>query len=81
MRDLMRQIEALAAREQARRVVMVRVRLGALCHMSGEHFREHFEEAAKGTVAEGAALEIKVSDDIRDPHAQDVLLRSIDVES
>jgi hydrogenase nickel incorporation protein HypA/HybF len=77
--DLLRKIEALARSEHAARVSAVRVRIGALAHISPGHFREHFAAGTQGTVAEGARLEIDVSDDIDDPSAQDILLQSIDV--
>lgn len=79
MNDLMRKI-AVAAGEDGSRVTHVRVRLGALCNCSADHFREHFEHAAVGTVAEGASLEIELSSDATDRHAMDVLLESIEVE-
>jgi hypothetical protein len=47
---------------------------------SREYFREHFEQAALGTPVEGARLEIDVSSDETDPHAQDILLEGVDVE-
>lgn len=81
MRDLMRKITALAAEESAARVTRVRVWLGALSHMSPEHFREHFDTSAAGTIAEAAELDIETSQDIRDPNAQGILLRGIEVET
>jgi hydrogenase nickel incorporation protein HypA/HybF len=81
MRSLMRKIDSLAAAEGASRVTTVRVWLGALSHMSAAHFQEHFEQASKATVAEGASLEIEESTDIADPGAQDLMLRSIEVET
>jgi hydrogenase nickel incorporation protein HypA/HybF len=80
MRGLMAKVESAARNERAARVTAVRVLLGALSHFSAEHFREHFEEASRGTLAEGAAIEIEISEDVADPRAQDVVLRSIDVE-
>lgn len=80
MRGLMRQVEALAAHQGASRIVSIRLRLGALSHFSPEHFREHFAHVAPATLAEGAALEISTSEDIHDPHAQDVLIESLEVE-
>jgi hydrogenase nickel incorporation protein HypA/HybF len=62
-------------------VTRVRVWLGALSHMSAAHFKEHFEQASRETVAEGASLEIEESADIDDPDAQALLLRSIEVET
>lgn len=78
--DLMRKLEDLARQHGARRITRVQVRLGTLSHISPEHFREHFEETARGTVAEGAALDIRVSTDLNDPHAQDILLESVEIE-
>lgn len=80
MNDLMRKIAVLAHEQAAERVVGVRVTLGALSHMSAAHFREHFQESATGTVAEGAELFISESDDRTAPFAQDILLEAVDVE-
>ncbi len=80
MRNLMAKIEEIAEAEGAS-VVRVSVWLGALSHMSAEHFAEHFETSAAGTCAEGATLAVTVSDDIGDAHAQDVLLESVELDS
>ena len=58
VRDMVRRLEAVARDAGATRVAGVAVRLGALSQFSPEHFREHFDEEARGTVAEGAALSI-----------------------
>ena len=79
MIGLMRQIEAFAQQEGAGKVTKVVVWCGALSHMTEAHFTEHFDQAAKGTLAEGAALDVTVSQDLSDDRAQDVLLESIDV--
>lgn len=81
MADLMRQILKAAADTKASAVTGVSVWLGALSHMSPEHFAEHFEQAAAGTIAEGAAVSAETSDDINDPHATGVLLNGIEVET
>lgn len=81
MRNLMRQVDEVARRENARRVVAVSVWLGALSHMTEEHFGEHFRQAAAGTMAEGARLEVFLSEDPGHARAQDVLLESIEVET
>lgn len=78
--DLLAKIENLARQNGAQRVVAVRVWLGALSHISAGHFREHFEAGSRGTVADGAALEVEISEDLDDPNAQDILLKSIDVD-
>jgi hydrogenase nickel incorporation protein HypA/HybF len=80
IKGLLRKVEEIARASGARRVVRVRVKLGALSHFSEEHFREHFEYAARGTAAEGAILEVERLTDPADPRAQDVLLESADVE-
>jgi hydrogenase nickel incorporation protein HypA/HybF len=80
MDDLLRAIEARASTEGAKRVTRVRVRLGALSHFSDAHFREHFADAARGTVAEEAEVEVELRTDPTEPEAQGVVLESMDVE-
>ncbi len=79
MADLLKKIEAIAEENNADRVLGVKVRLGALSHISASHFREHFEHAIRDTVAEGAELEVETSDDESDPRAQDILLKSVEL--
>ena len=81
MRSLMGAIEQAAHAENARKVVGISVRLGALSHMTPAHFGEHFAQAAAGTIAEGATLDIEESRDIHEPHAADIVLRGIEVET
>lgn len=76
MNDLMRKIESESA---GARVMCVRVRLGALSHFTPEHFREHFEDASRGTVAEGARVEAELRSDPTEAAAQGVVLVSLDV--
>ncbi len=80
IQDLLQKIEQVAQEHQATKVTGVAVRLGALTHLSADHFREHFEEAAVGSLMEGATLEIEVDTDIEDPNAHDILLMSVDAE-
>jgi hydrogenase nickel incorporation protein HypA/HybF len=80
MRGLVAKLECLARDQHATRIKSVRVWLGALSHFSIEHFREHFEHASRGTLAENALLDIELSTDIADPRAQNVVLESLDVE-
>jgi hydrogenase nickel incorporation protein HypA/HybF len=77
MDRLMRAIEDAAGGQQ---VTRIRVRLGALSHFTPEHFREHFEDASRGTVAEGAEVEAELATDPTEPDAQGVRLESVDVE-
>lgn len=79
MKNLMRKIEDVAREAKASRVAKVKVKLGALSHMSEEHFREHFETSSAGTVAEGAEVMVKLETDTNHPQAQDIILESVDV--
>ena len=81
MQGLMRRIVEVARAEGARRVTGISVWLGALSHMSAEHFAEHFEQAAAGTLAEGARLDVTCSDDLQHGDAESILLKSVDVET
>ena len=80
MRDVMREIDEVGRAGNATRVTRVVVRLGALSHFTPEHFREHFADAAHGTLAEGATVEATVDDDVGSAGAQDVLIESIEIE-
>jgi len=80
MDDLMAKILGVAAAEGAARVTRVSVRLGALSHFTPDHFREHFEDAARGTIAAGADVVAQVEDDVASPFARDVVLASVEIE-
>ena len=81
MDDLMREIAARASAEGATRVTRITVKLGALSHFTPGHFREHFEDASRGTLAEGAEIDAELLTDPTEPNAQGVVLESIDVET
>jgi hydrogenase nickel incorporation protein HypA/HybF len=78
--DLVRELESLARAEGGRRVTRIRVRLGALSHFTPEHFREHFDTAAAGTLAEGADVQAELNEDVTAPGAQGVLLETVELE-
>lgn len=80
MRGLMTQVEEIARAEGAQKVTKIKVWCGALSHMSAEHFAEHFDQIASGSIAENAQLDVTVSDDLTDDRAQDIVLESIDVD-
>ncbi len=80
MDDLVRKLETVAREEGGRRVRSVRVRLGVLSHFTPEHFREHFEDATRGTLAEGAHVEAELGTDPADPAAAGVVLESVELE-
>jgi hydrogenase nickel incorporation protein HypA/HybF len=80
MTGLIGSVEDVAAANGASRVTRVTVRLGALSHFTVDHFVEHFEDAARGTIAEGAAVDATLDDDIASSSAADVVLESVEVE-
>lgn len=77
--DLLKKIEIIANDNGSNRVIAVKVKLGALSHITPEHFTEHFIEETKGTLAEGARLDIEQMTDTKDDNAQDILLESVEV--
>ena len=79
LKSLMSKIEAIAKENNSDMVLGVTVRLGALSHISADHFRDHFDHAAVGTVADGAALTIRELTDMSDPQAQEIILESVEV--
>lgn len=76
IRDVMSRIDEIARAEGATRVTRVQVRLGPLSHVTPAHFCEHFEDAAQGTLAEGAIVDAEVVGD----RAHDVVLESVELE-
>ena len=78
--DLVHRLEAAARDAGAEGVSGVEVWLGAFSQMSAEHFRQHFDEEVRGTVAEGAKLKLEVSNDLDDPRAQSVVLQSVELK-
>jgi len=79
LKDLVREIEAVAEREHASAVTCVRVRIGPMSHMTPAHFVEHFVDATRGTIAEGARCEVEQIDP-KDPLAQSIVLESVDLD-
>ena len=78
--DVVHKLEDLAKEQGGVHVTRIRVRLGALSHFTPEHFREHFEEAAAGTLAEGADVQAELDTDPTAPGAQGVLLETVELE-
>jgi hydrogenase nickel incorporation protein HypA/HybF len=76
--DLVREIESVAALERATGVRAVRVRIGPMSHMTPAHFAEHFADATRGTIAEGARCDVEQIDP-RDPLAQSIVLASVEL--
>ena len=80
VRDVVRRIEDLARATGARRVTCARIWLGALSHLSAEHFREHFAIEAHGSIAASATLSIEASSDLNHPDPQHGRLESGDLD-
>ncbi|MGZ8783729.1 MAG: hydrogenase/urease maturation nickel metallochaperone HypA [Gaiellaceae bacterium] len=80
IRDVMSRIDGIARAEGATRVTRVQVRLGALTHFTPAHFCEHFEDAAQGTLAEGAIVDAEVVGDVGSERAHEVVLESVEIE-
>ena len=78
MTNLIRKVEGLAKDQEGARIGRIKIRLGALSHFSKEHFTDHFLIASRGTIAENAALDLHVDDDIHAPTAADVYLEEVD---
>jgi len=53
IKDLIHKITKIAHEQHASKVLSVTVKLGALSHISPDHFREHFIHASHGTITEG----------------------------
>ncbi|HEY6270472.1 MAG TPA: hydrogenase/urease maturation nickel metallochaperone HypA [Terriglobales bacterium] len=77
MANLLRRIEAVTEEQDGARLCSVKIKLGALSHISPEHLRDHFLIAVCGTAAEGAELVIEASVDPADPRAQEIWLESL----
>jgi hydrogenase nickel incorporation protein HypA/HybF len=76
VRGLVQQIDALAGQNAASRVTVIRLKLGPLAHIEPGHLREHFVEAARGTLAATARLEIETTEELHE-----LTLESIDIET
>jgi hydrogenase nickel incorporation protein HypA/HybF len=79
MDDLVRKVLAVAEAEDASSVSRIRVRLGALSHFTPEHFVEHWIDASRGTLAEGAEVDASMDGSLDGDAAQGVLLESVEV--
>ncbi len=81
--DLVRAAGVVAVDEGTGRVRSLTVRIGCLSHVDPDALRHQIEWHAKGTVVEGADVEIEsgppFSAEEPDRHASDVTLVSIDV--
>jgi hydrogenase nickel incorporation protein HypA/HybF len=80
MSDLGRKLETIAREHHAGHIVAVHLQVGALLPISAEHLREHFAQAMRGTLAEGARLDIDMRNEVNGPRAQAIQIEAIEVE-
>lgn len=79
-KDILHKIEAVSKDNEGKKIVKLSVKIGALAHLSASHFLEHFATFSIGTAAEGADVDIEVDENENDPLAQEVILKSVEVE-
>lgn len=81
LQDVVRKAKDVAQREGAARVTRVRLWVGARSHLGGPELEARWADAVRGTNLSGAEVEIELSRDERDPNAEHVMLRSLDIDS
>lgn len=79
IRDLVATVLHVAEENGAKRVVRIKVHLGALSHFTPEHFLEHWQDATGGTIAEGCKVEAELSEDLTDSNAHGVILEDVEI--
>ncbi len=70
------QARVVRARNNALRAERIRVRLGATSHMDEAHFREHWDEATRGTDLADVEVAVELS-----PEPFGVMLVDVDLEA
>jgi hydrogenase nickel incorporation protein HypA/HybF len=71
--DVLKNVLAAAQKNQAKKVSVVRLQVGEHCHAAPDNVEFLFKQAARGSIAEGAKLEIKTIP------GEDLILDSIQV--
>jgi hydrogenase nickel incorporation protein HypA/HybF len=79
LRDLRRKLDQISRDEGVERITQVRIRVGALCHITPETLRSRWSALVAGSAASGATLKVEASADPHDPRAQDVILVDVAV--
>ena len=72
--DVLKNVLAAAEKNQAKKVSAIRLRVGEHCHAAPDNVEFLFKQAARGSIAEGAKLEIKIIP------GEDLVLESIQVD-
>jgi hydrogenase nickel incorporation protein HypA/HybF len=76
MNSLLKKIAAISDAHDASRVAGIRVRLGATSHMDEAHFREHWDEATRGSELTNVEVAVEFS-----PEPFGVMLVDVDLET
>lgn len=77
--SVVRRANEIAREQGAARVAEVTLRVGMLTGLSAEALREHFADAARGTILEGARVHVIEGDSLA-TGAQDLTLESVELE-
>lgn len=80
VRDLVDEIDRVAAEEHVDHIHTVRIEIGALSHVTPDSLQGTFELVAHGSPAQDAHLDISRSEDQNATYAHDVRLVSVSVE-
>jgi hydrogenase nickel incorporation protein HypA/HybF len=79
LRDLRRKLAEISDRERPSRISRVVLWVGALAHVTEATLRSAWTRTTDGTGAEGATLEVEVSNDPENPRAQGIVLARVDL--
>ena len=79
LRDLVHKVQEVAQTNGGARVTRIDLWVGALAHFSESALRERWALATRATALEGSGLAVEMSNDVHDPRAQGVILRSVEV--
>lgn len=80
IKGILNQLSSIAEEQHANKIVGLTVKIGVLSHVSPDHFREQFILVSRGTIAEGARLDIVTIFDTDNPLCDEVILESIEIE-
>lgn len=74
--NLLNRLDDIIRKNNAKRLVSVRIRVGALSHISPKHLKEHL---MLSDILKNAIVEVIQREDI-DNNAQDIILESVELE-
>ncbi len=77
--DLVCRIKEIAHAQGVQRVLSVRIQVDGWSILSRDHLQDHFALVSRGTVAEGARLEVKAADEDSFTGGMGLLLESLEV--